>query len=274
MSKLEFNKIYVIESLQDSDSKTGQSLFNDTIKRRLEQKERYNSCELLMPNSKASFFRYLGYIKNQIIVSLVNPIIHLELHGSKDGLQLNNSEIISWTELQLHFIELNFTCKGNLFITLATCYGGYIFTVIKPDLRCPFWGFVGAYEVVSGDEVLENYSSFYDEFLQSFDFNLAVQALNSSNISGKSRFKFCNTEFVFNLAYNNYESQYLTADMVEKRLDSGLIEAKKSVELKNWTDENIKKYLRHLMIDKKETLKDDMMTKFFMWDVFPENRPK
>jgi hypothetical protein len=108
--------------------------------------------------------------------------------------------------------------------------------------------------------------------LQSFDFNLAVQALNNSNIGGKSRFKFCNTEFVFMVAYKNYESQYLTDDMVEKRLSSGLIDAKKSVELEGWTDQDIKAHLRYLMIDKKDTLKEDMMTRFFMWDVFPQNR--
>jgi hypothetical protein len=274
MKPLEFNKIYVIESLREKDIKTGQSLFNDTIKRRLEQKELFDNCELLMPTSKVSFFECLEHIRNETILRLVNPIIHFELHGSKEGIQVNNNDIITWDELQFKLTEINFISGCNLFITMATCYGGYIYSVIKPNLRSSFWGFVGAFDIVYGDEILENYSSFYDEFIQTLNINKAVKALNNSNSSGKSRFKFQNTEFSFNLAYNNYEKKYLTEEIVEKRLNAGLTQARKFNELVNWTDEAIKESLKFLMVDSKDLLKENMMTHFFMWDIFPENKPK
>lgn len=274
MKELDFNKIYVIESLREKDTKTGQFLFNDIIKRRLQQKGLNDNCELLTPTSKETFFECLEHIRKETIFKLVNPIIHFELHGSKEGIQVSNNDIITWDEIQFRLTELNFITKCNLFITMATCYGGYIYSVIKPNLRSPFWGFVGPFETVYGDDVLENYSAFYDEFIQSLDFNKAVKALNNSNLNGKSRFKFYNTEYAFNVAYESYEKKYLTEEVVEKRLNAGLLVAKKHDELKNWSDDAIKKSLKFLMVDSKDLLKENMMTNFFMWDIFPENKPK
>ena len=274
MKKLDFNKIYVIESLKEKDIKTGQLLFNDIIKRRLEQKELYDNCELLMPTSKETFFECIEHVRKETILKLVNPIIHFELHGLEEGIKVSNNDIITWEEIQFKLIQLNFNTKCNLFITMATCVGGYIYTLIKPSLRSPFWGFVGPFENVYPDEVLENYSAFYDEFIQTLDFNKAVKALNNSNLNGKSRFKFYNTEYAFNVAYENYEKKYLTEEIIEKRLNAGLIEAKKHNELKTWSDDAIKKSLKFLMVDSKDLLKENMMTNFFMWDMFPENKPK
>ena len=36
----------------------------------------------------------------------------------------------------------------------------------------------------------------------------------------------------------------------------------------------IKKSLKFLMVDSKDLLKENMMSNFFMWDIFPENKPK
>lgn len=274
MKPLELNKIYVIESLRKEDTKTGQFLFNDTIKRRLEQKDLTNNCELITPTTKEEFITALEHITQDVIYNLVNPIIHLELHGSKDGLQLNNDDIILWNELQFRLIELNGISECNIFQTIASCYGGYIYTVIRPNLRTPFWGFVGPFEMVYNDEILLNFTSFYDEFLQSSDFNLAVDALNNSNPDNKSKFRFQNTEYIFNVAYHNYEIKYLTPEVVEQRLNKGLIEAKEHQELQEWTDEAIKHMLRFFMVDSKDLLKENMMTNFFMWDLFPQQKPK
>jgi hypothetical protein len=274
MKPLDFNKIYVIESLCKGETKTGQFLFNDTIKRRLEQKGLINNCELITPTSKEEFLSAFEHIKQEVFNNHVNPIIHLELHGSEDGLQLNNDDIILWNELQFRLIELNVLSECNLFVTLASCYGGYIYTVIRPNFRIPFWGFVGPFEIVYSDEILLNFTAFYDEFLQSLDFNLAVDALNKANPNNQSKFRFQNTEYIFNVAYHNYEVKYLTPEVVEQRLNNGLNEAKKYKELQGWTDEAIKHMLRFFMVESKDFLKENMMSNFFMWDLFPQLKQK
>jgi hypothetical protein len=269
-----FDKIYVIESLRSDDLKTGEELYNDIIKLKLWQKGLYDNCELFQPISKIDFFNSIEKIKSESEKDSIYPLIHLEMHGSKDGIQVTNGEIINWNELQNRLIELNILCKCNLFLTMATCYGGYIYSTISPSLRTPFWGFIGPFETVKAGEVLINFTAFYEEFIESLDINKAVILLNESNPNNKSRFKFHNTEFAFDVAYKNYEEKYLTDELVAKRLEMGLLEARKHPEMKNQSDEQIKQTLKFFMVDNKDFMKNKLMEKFFMWDIFPEKRPK
>lgn len=269
-----FDKIYVIESLRSDDLKTGEELYNDIIKLKLWQKGIYDKCELFKPISKNDFFDAIEKIKSESEKCSIYPIIHLEMHGSKDGIQVANGEIIKWYELQNRLIELNILCKCNLFLTMATCYGGFIYSTISPSLRTPFWGFIGPFEKVKAGEVLINFTAFYSEFIESLDINKAVILLNESNPSNKSRFKFHNTEFAFDVAYKNYEEKYLTDDFVAKRIEIALLEARKHPEMKNLTDEQIKPILKFFIVDNKDFMKSKLMEKFFMWDIFPEKRPK
>ena len=229
----DFNKIFVIESLRESDLKTGQELFNDNIKYGLWKKGLYEHCEIYLPKTKTEFLDTIEKIKMEVAEKSIYPIIHLEMHGSKDGIEVTSGQTVTWFELQNRLIELNILCKCNLFLTMATCFGGYIYSTIKPNLRTPFWGFIGPYEKVQFGETLHNFKAFYDEFIESLNINNAVILLNKSNPNNKSRFKFHNTEFAFEVAYKNYEEKYLTDDVVAERLEMGLLEARKHPEMKN-----------------------------------------
>ncbi|MEM8998809.1 MAG: hypothetical protein AAGB24_00975 [Bacteroidota bacterium] len=262
----------MIESLRQSDLNTGQELFNDNIKYGLWKKGFYNHCEIYLPKSKTDFFNTVEKIKSEIDEKSIYPIIHLETHGSRDGIEVTNGQLITWLELQNRLIEINMLCKCNLFLTMATCYGGYIYSVINPGLRSPFWGFIGPFEEVSFDESRYNFKAFYDEFIDSLNINKAVALLNGSNESKKPKFRFHNTEFAFKVSYENYEKKYLTEEVIEERLEQGLIDARKHSETNHLSDEEIKRNLKFFMVDNKDFMKFKLMEKFFMWDLFPENR--
>ena len=157
---------------------------------------------------------------------------------------------------------------------MATCYGGYIYKAISPRDRAPFWGFVGAFEEVYPYEILFNFSSFYEEFLKSLDFNKAQVALNNSNTPSISKFKFQNTADAFQKAYDNYEKKYLTPTVVEQRLNILACQAMSYLEFKGWSIEKTKAHLKNIMVDRQKELKENMMYKFFSWDCFPDQKPK
>lgn len=272
MKPLEFSNVFVIESLRSGDATTGTDLFNDTVRPRMMQKGLETQCQLISIATKAEFLDSLTEIKNQIIYNLVNPIIHLEMHGSKDGLEVTNGEVITWQELQGRLIEMNSLSENNLFISMATCYGGYLYTVISPRLRTPFWGFIGPFEKVDTDEVLANYTAFYNEFLLSNDFGEAEKALHNSNPAQFSKFRLQNTEFVFSKAYANYESRYLTPEMIEHRTNLIAAQCKDLPEFKGWTEAQMKEMAKGFIVDQKDKLKENMMTKFFLWDLFPHHK--
>jgi hypothetical protein len=271
MKPLEFSAVFVLESLPPEDSLTGSSLFYDIIRPRMLQKGLESQCKLISVKSKDEFIRAMDELKNKIIYELIIPIIHLEMHGSKDGLQFTNGEFVSWKELQDRLIEMNTLCQNNLFITLATCFGGYIYTVISPRLRSPFWGFVGPFEIISEGEALANFTAFYDEFLLSYDLNEAIRALHNSNDSQVSKFILQNTEYVFSKAYENYEKKYLTPAIVDHRINLVAAECKHLPEFKDWTEDRIKLEARRIIVDKNSEIKKNMMTRFFLWDLFPHH---
>lgn len=270
MKPLEFTHIFVIESLQNDDKKTGTELFEDVIRRRMMQKGVEQNCELMIVNTKSEFFDALEKIKQIEVYQLANPVIHLELHGSENGLQVRNGENISWQELQFFLLQLNGVCGNNLFVTMASCKGGYIFKTIQPNAWTPFWGVVGPFEIVQSEEILANYTSFYDEFLQTGDINTAIQALHAANPEGYSKFRFNNTEMVFERAYENYEALYLTPEMIKARSDVFFAECRPLPDFKDWSDKKIRDFSIKLIKDEDGVMKRNLIRRFFMLDKFPE----
>ncbi len=280
MNTLEFSNIFVIESLQTEDELTGRRLFNRAIYPGMAEKKLETNCEYITVASKQDFFDVLSTIKSKVIFNRIYPIIHLEMHGNKTGLQVANLETITWQELQPILIELNVLCKNNLFLTMATCNGGYIYNTVSSNLQSPFWGFVGAFEEVYEDEVLADFTNFYYEFLKSLDLNAAEAALHLQNAPYASKFKFQNTEFAFKKAYKNYEKNHLTPERIEERLSQIENEFRTTMtdenlnmlnlDIKDWSSERIKEFAKNLIVGQNDIIKDRMMTRFFMWDIYPE----
>ena len=268
MKKLEFSHIIIIESLRPDDELTGTRLFNRAIYPGMKDKGLGNNCELITVTTKNDFFEILSKIKNEIIALGAFPIIHLEMHGSETGLQVTNYDTITWEELQPKLIELNVLCKNNLFLIMATCSGGYIYNAISPRYPSPFWGFVGPFEKVNEDEVLADFTNFYFEFLDSLNLNKAVAALQKQNTPNASKFKFQNVEFSFQLVYKNYEKKHLTPERIEERLGEIERECKKSPDFEGWSSRRIREFAKNIILD--ENLKEKIMSRFFMWDIYPE----
>lgn len=272
MKPLEFSHIFVIESLRTEDELTGTRLFNRAIYPGMADKNLEANCDHITVISKKDFFNAISRIRAKVISNNISPIIHLEMHGSKNGLQLTSYERITWEELQPILIELNVLCKNNLFLTMATCYGGYIYNVISPKLQAPFWGFVGPMDKVDEDEVLADFTNYFFELLNSLDVNIAENALHRQNAPNASKFRFQNTEFAFKKAYSNYEQNHLTPERIEERLTQIEEEFRKTGEYQDWSSEKIKSFAKNIIVDQNDVIKERMMTRFFMFDIYPELR--
>jgi hypothetical protein len=270
MKPLEFSHIFVIESLRPKEELTGTILFNRAIHPGMVDNNLEANCNNITVITKKDFFSAILRIKAKVISDNISPIIHLEMHGFIQGLQLTSNETITWEELQPILIELNVLCKNNLFLTMATCFGGFLYNVISPELPAPFWGFVGPMDIVNPDEVLADFTNFYFELLRSLDMNAAVNALHKQNAPNASKFKFQNTEFAFKKAYSNYEQNHLTPERIEERLTQIVEEFKKTEEYQDWSSEKIKSYAKNIIVDQNDVNKEKIMTRFFMLDIYPE----
>lgn len=94
-----YNKIYVIESLQDDDIKTGKNLHESLIKWKVHNNPKL-SCVYVEVENNFQFEELMKRI-NLEVKSGFFPFIHIETHGSnnKDGLVLSSGELLSWNQL-------------------------------------------------------------------------------------------------------------------------------------------------------------------------------
>ena len=51
------------------------------------------------------------------------PLIHIESHGSIEGLRLAKGDFVRWADIQPTFLRLNKATRNHLFIVMAACHG-------------------------------------------------------------------------------------------------------------------------------------------------------
>jgi hypothetical protein len=141
-------------------------------------------CELSQPKNTFSFFEVLEKIRYEA-TNGVFPIVHIEAHGSKDGLEVASGDFVEWEAFRKSLTEINISCQNNLTVIMAACEGIYLFQIVQPIHRAPFCVLIGPKRKVTAGELEKDYSSFYSELLESFDGNKALDKLNSNSPDGR-----------------------------------------------------------------------------------------
>ena len=272
MKGFEFNKVYVIESLDASKEKlTGKELYEDLLRWKEYQIADFKA-EYISVINKTDFFKSLENIKEDCTTKGHYPILHFEIHGSSDttGMVLTTGELVTWNELYQAVVAINSIIGNNLFITLAVCHGGFLIQIIKIDNPSPYWGFIGSFREIQVSDLLIRYNEFYNAFLRNFNLNEAIVELHKANPSVPSNYHFINSEETFKNIYKKYFNEKFSAGQINLRFEDSL---KKS----NWDikDNKIKNQLKlkfktELWKTKKDYFEKHKRT-FFMLDNFPEN---
>lgn len=260
-----FNKVYVIESLFSTETKTGENLYNDLLRWKAAKPDILES-ELIQVNNRMEFFNCIEEIKSQIINDNKFPFIHLEIHGSsnKDGLVLNSRQLITWLELANRFREINILTKHNLVVSLATCYGAYIYSETRLVDKAPFWGFVAPWDEVDSVDIEGSFNSFFDTLLTTFDFNESIKKLNESNTL-PYRYHFYNAEEVFDRVYDKYEIESYSQENYQKRVFELMSEALTDYNVRTtMTILEVRQFIENQLIKGKENFRIEYRKRFLM----------
>lgn len=264
----EFNKVYVIESL-GFERKTGEELYNDLLKIKTYQLENF-TAELFQPVTKAEFVECLESIKDDIVSNGIFPIIHLELHGNKSGMELESGEFILWSELYDLLVDLNTTSNFNLFLSMGVCMGGYLMQEIKINRPAPFWGFIGSFETLYNTDIIARYTQFYTEFLTSFDLNKAFDQLKNANTGIPADYRIISSEMTFQNVYKAYAANEFTSVKVKERFEKALRESGHNIKDRNQHNRFLIKFQVELNRSK-NGFYNNHREKFFYIDMFPDN---
>lgn len=194
--------IVVFQSLPANDQQTGQDLYDDCIKRRIdymqenEQKMTHSFYDIQNKEQLIELFKYYETNAEYMADGL---LFHFEMHGDQnDGLLLKNGEYIAWTELITLFRPINVKTNNRLFITMATCYGRFLYTGIDDAYKkSPYSGYISSSREVTSQEVLEDFDLLFETLI---DKRNIIQAFIDTEET-QSRFFYKDMEATFEDAF-------------------------------------------------------------------------
>lgn len=279
-----FNKIYVIESLKEDERLTGTELYNDIIKRRCEDyntrcKDKNNiESSLESVQSLNDWNRIIAQIQEEVEKDRVTPILHLELHGSKDrdGLILANGALIPWEKFVSDMRRINIGTENNLFITMGICFGLNVVLHTLFGKPAPFWGIIGSFHIVKAEDIYIRYQEFYNEFLDSFDLSESLKLLYMANPERPEVYSFINSQALFNKVAEKYRSTRLSDEAIESRArgDIQKIEIEDKLKLSPGKKERLTFERISLLKKKSESYLTKYREQFLMMDLFDSCRDR
>ena len=216
-----FQKIglIIIDSLGPNEFQSGEKLFED-----LKLKKYLNNSFLVyfkkISNLEA-LDEALNWIKNQIHLKLIYPLIHFEAHGNDNGMQVNKYQSIEWEDVLCRLRELNTLLINNLIVSMSMCKGASLIYKIDYYDRAPFKVLIGPDFSLNAGELYEGFYSFYDSFFFGYNFNKAfeIMSMNIEKMNGDLVMITSSTCFDTYTAFNENSQDF--EDILEPyRLDT------------------------------------------------------
>lgn len=172
--------IHVIQSLVDE--RTGKVLYDDSIAARInymqpdDRKMTHKFCDI---SNKQELINELTYLENCAKYIPGGILIHFEIHGSTklDGLVLKDGSLVKWAELADLLRPINVLSCNKLFLTMATCYGRFLYLGVDSNKKSPYSGFISASKEVKQGEVVEKFTLLFEELTSNYNLVEAYKKL-------------------------------------------------------------------------------------------------
>lgn len=273
--KINFNRIYIIESLQSGERCTGTELYKDLLKWKSFQHPDFE-CILKNPVTHDDFLNLLDEIYNKCMNEGIAPILHFEIHGASDqsGLVLTSNELVTWEELSDKLRPINYFLKNGLFITMGVCHGCYFMStdvISKPSL---FQGIVASFDTLYNGDIYIQFYAFYEELFTSFDLNKAFSKLIDANPvitdpKNKVNYACYSSEFIFAMVYTDYDEKQCTEEALEQRALSEIEAGKLPYVSRQDKRRKIREFVKEGLKTKNKYFEQTYRT-YFMLDEYPE----
>lgn len=214
-----FNTIWVIDSVPDGERKTGEELYEFLCLKNL--RDRNFIIEFIKVQDRRSLFESLERVKSKLLEKGQIPLLHFDMHGSAEGLQLKSGDFVRYEELLPLLREINILTQHNLFLMVAACEGVYFIRILIGNLSkpAPFWGICGPAVEIYPDDVIKGYSAFYDEVLTSGDLNAALEKLKQAIPHQAEKIGIESSVELFMKAFKGYLETYCTPEAVDERVN-------------------------------------------------------
>lgn len=259
-----FNKIFIIQSLSSNERPTGREI--ESKIKYLSYKDLPINVQLIDVHTSDELIGALIEI-NAVIPKGILPFIHFEIHGSKQGFILSNNELVEWNKIKDTLLTINKSTKNNLFISLATCYGGYLLNIYKPWEPCPFYGYIGPTEEVYNRDLEASYSVFFEILLTLNDFAKAIEMLQMTVDGNSGKYAFLNCYGYFDRLMKLYKEENENPKVISRRTNDIIKKYKERNPQGILTNKELRREVAKLLFNKAEDHEFEKMRKIFFHEL-------
>ncbi|OFV90720.1 MAG: hypothetical protein A3H28_11430 [Acidobacteria bacterium RIFCSPLOWO2_02_FULL_61_28] len=266
--KLYFKTIHVIESLKSGDYHTGRRLFED-----LEPLAIANSpvvtAHFWSVQTREEFLARLRLIADDSRTHGQSPVLHIETHGSPDGIQVSSGECLTWLDLKAELTAINETSRLNLLVVLAACDGAKLYQIIQPTDRAPVFAVIGPNRTVTAGEIECATRVFYRKLFDVKGVVAAWQAMNEAVSLTQRTFSLYHAAWLLRLVMHHYLKTLCSEEALVER-EGNVIAILQQKGLIGAALENARNFARERLRDHPSRF-NEIKDHFFFCDLYPEN---
>lgn len=200
---LRFDTIQLIDALRPGDLKTTAILLDEIEPLGLVSKPTV-TCRLSRVADRSAFEQTLTRIESETRIGGRCPIIHIDAHGDRDGVQLPSREFVPWEHLRDVFTAINRATRMNLLVFLAACEGAHLVSLLRPTDRAPVRALIGPTRQVKAGEVERAIVTFYRSLFVDGNARTAWLSMNRVVDPGETTFAMYPAEFLLCTIFNHY----------------------------------------------------------------------
>jgi hypothetical protein len=104
------------------------------------------------------------------------PVLHIECHGGRDGLELADGSLMYWRDLKPLLAAINHASRMNLVLVMACCDGGYFAAECRYNELAPFAWLLGPANSVGAGTLYSMMTNFWTDAFKNRDVTDALSA--------------------------------------------------------------------------------------------------
>lgn len=207
-------KIYILESLRQTDPKTGK-LVHDYLDSKAIKNQFYEF------KTKQELLDILKIVTVDSASENIQPFVHFDCHGNENGIGVvkadASEELITWNEIQQAFREIYMSSKQKSVICMSSCQGFNVIKLVSRCQPCPYDHVCGSFEKISFADSYKGYTKFYDLILNGASiYDAALNVHNDPNFI-KLKFIGLNSDTLFRLSVEGYLKNECTEEKLREK---------------------------------------------------------
>lgn len=209
-----FNQILILDSIPEGELNTARRLHEDvTVLTQVVGEA--PAIVFLRVESSGRFYNVIERCTDLARRDPYVPLVHLECHGSENGLQFADGSRATWTHIKQALTPLNIATKLNLITVISACNGSALAGTVQVTERAPVWGFIGPNHAMGAFELETEFSAFYRTLLMTQSSEEAAQAMRATANDGT--FMVMSSETIFAVVLAGYRERFDGREAILRR---------------------------------------------------------